>query len=52
MEYTDFEVLFHGFEKAFADYEIRFEKNECALCSNGADIIHNYHLPPLIMAKS
>ena len=28
LEYTDFEVLFHGFEKAFADYEIRFEKNE------------------------
>ncbi|MCI5757386.1 MAG: hypothetical protein MR037_04050 [Bacteroidales bacterium] len=28
MEYTDFEVFFHGFEKAFADYEIRFEKNE------------------------
>ena len=28
LEYTDFEALFHGFEKAFADYEIRFEKEE------------------------
>lgn len=25
---TDFETLFHGFEKAFSDYEIKFEKME------------------------
>ncbi|MCI5706415.1 MAG: GNAT family N-acetyltransferase [Odoribacter sp.] len=28
LEHTDFETLFHGFEKAFADYEIHFEKEE------------------------
>jgi len=28
LEHTDFEALFHGFEKAFADYEIHFEKEE------------------------
>ncbi len=28
LEHTDFDTLFHGFEKAFADYEIRFEKEE------------------------
>lgn len=28
LEDTDFETLFHGFEKAFADYEIHFEKEE------------------------
>lgn len=28
LEHTDFDTLFHGFEKAFADYEIHFEKEE------------------------
>jgi len=28
LEHTDFDTLFRGFEKAFADYEIRFEKEE------------------------
>lgn len=28
LEQTDFDTLFHGFEKAFADYEIHFEKEE------------------------
>lgn len=28
LEHIDFDTLFHGFEKAFADYEIRFEKEE------------------------
>lgn len=28
LEHTDFDTLFHGFEKAFADYEIHFEKAE------------------------
>lgn len=28
LENTDFETLFHGFENAFSDYEIRFEKEE------------------------
>mgnify|MGYP000269876642 CR=1 FL=1 len=28
LEHTDFETIFHGFEKAFADYEIHFEKEE------------------------
>lgn len=28
LKYTDFETLFHGFENAFADYEIHFEKEE------------------------
>jgi len=28
LEHTDFDTLFHGFEKAFADYEIHFEKDE------------------------
>ncbi len=28
LENIDFEELFHGFEKAFADYEIHFEKEE------------------------
>lgn len=28
MEHTDFDTLFHGFENAFADYEITFEKEE------------------------
>ena len=28
LEHTDFDMLFHGFEKAFADYEIHFEKEE------------------------
>lgn len=25
---TDFETLFQGFENAFSDYEIRFQKDE------------------------
>lgn len=28
LEHTDFETIFHGFKKAFADYEIHFEKEE------------------------
>lgn len=28
LEHTDFDTLFHGFERAFSDYEIRFEKEE------------------------
>lgn len=28
LEHIDFDTLFHGFERAFADYEIRFEKEE------------------------
>jgi len=28
LEHTDFDTLFRGFEKAFADYEIHFEKEE------------------------
>lgn len=28
LEHTDFDTIFHGFEKAFADYEIHFEKEE------------------------
>jgi len=28
LEHTDFETLFNGFEKAFLDYEIHFEKDE------------------------
>ena len=28
LEYCDFETVFQGFERAFADYEIRFEKEE------------------------
>ncbi len=28
LEHTDFDTLFHGFEKAFLDYEIHFEKEE------------------------
>lgn len=28
LEYTDFDILFQSFEKAFADYEIHFEKEE------------------------
>lgn len=28
LEHTDFDTLFYGFEKAFADYEIHFEKEE------------------------
>lgn len=28
LENTDFETLFHAFERAFSDYAIRFEKNE------------------------
>lgn len=28
LEHTDFDILFQGFEKAFADYEIHFEKEE------------------------
>ncbi|MDE6163365.1 MAG: GNAT family N-acetyltransferase [Bacteroides sp.] len=31
LEHIDFETLFYGFEKAFADYEIHFEKEE--VCS-------------------
>lgn len=28
LEHTDFDTIFEGFEKAFSDYAIRFEKNE------------------------
>lgn len=28
LEYTDFDILFCAFERAFSDYEIRFEKEE------------------------
>jgi len=28
LEHTDFDTLFHGFENAFADYEIHFKKEE------------------------
>jgi len=28
LEHTDFNTLFHGFEKAFLDYEVHFEKDE------------------------
>ncbi len=28
LAYTDFDTLFRGFERAFADYEIRFDKGE------------------------
>jgi len=28
LEHTDFDTLFHGFESAFSDYEIHFEKEE------------------------
>lgn len=28
LEHTDFDTLFHGFERAFSDYEIHFEKEE------------------------
>lgn len=28
LEYTDFDTLFHSFERAFADYDIHFEKEE------------------------
>lgn len=28
LEHADFDMLFNGFEKAFLDYEIRFEKDE------------------------
>lgn len=28
LEHVDFDTLFHGFERAFADYEIHFEKEE------------------------
>lgn len=28
LEHTDFDTLFRGFERAFVDYEIRFEKEE------------------------
>lgn len=28
LEHTDFDALFRGFERAFVDYEIRFEKEE------------------------
>lgn len=28
LEYTDFDTLFHAFERAFSDYEIHFEKEE------------------------
>jgi len=28
LEHIDFDMLFHGFEKAFLDYEIHFNKNE------------------------
>jgi len=28
LEHIDFDTLFHGFEKAFSDYEIHFEKEE------------------------
>ena len=51
LEHTDFETIFHGFKKAFADYEIHFEKEEVRSMLKRRGYNPHYHLPPLIMTK-